>query len=257
MNFFSPESTAQRYAQGRPDFHPHTIEKVRQYLNLTDKLEKVLDVGCGTGLSTKALLEIGKQVFGTDSSQEMLKHAACKDQIQYQSASATSQPYLDGEFDLLTVCSAIHWFDIDQFLGEANRLLKPRAHLVLYDNFFISEMVSVPSFSNWFPETYLRKFPSPPRNNGYQWSRKNLSPLGFSLVEEDTFKNGVDFSMEELVLYFTTQSNITAAISSGAFSYIEIESWLRKDLVQFFPEPSQKRTLLFGNWIKYLQKNAS
>jgi SAM-dependent methyltransferase len=83
------------------------------------------------------------------------------DSIQYTLAAAEQQPFADNNFDLITVSSGVHWFDIDRFLAEANRLLKPGAWLVLYENHFIAEMVGDESFTNWFPEVYLKKFPSP------------------------------------------------------------------------------------------------
>lgn len=61
---------------------------------------------------------------------------------------------------MITVCSGVYWFDIDDFLIEANRLLKSKSWLILYDNFFISEMQDVPEFTDWFPEVYLKKIPS-------------------------------------------------------------------------------------------------
>src|SRR6476661_1539930 len=134
MNYFSPKTAAERYSKGRPDFHSNTIKHIKDYLHLDQKLNNALDVACGTGLSTKALLEIATHVYGTDSSQEMLNLAAQPGGIQYAIAPAEQQPFADNSFDLITVSSGVHWFDIDRFLAEAYRLLKPTAWLVLYEN---------------------------------------------------------------------------------------------------------------------------
>jgi ubiquinone/menaquinone biosynthesis C-methylase UbiE len=159
-------------------------------------------------------------------------------------------------FDLLTVCSGVHWFNIDAFLAEAYRILKSDGWLILYDNFFLSEMKDMVEFQSWFPEVYLAKFPSPARNNNYNWSPEHLSLKNFTLQKEEVFKNETSFLKEELILYFTTQSNISAVVESRAYNYAEIEDWLNIELKRFFPDPKEKRTLYYGNKIQYLQKIA-
>jgi ubiquinone/menaquinone biosynthesis C-methylase UbiE len=252
MNYFSPKETAERYKNGRPDFHRKTILKVKDFLKIENKLEKALDIACGTGLSTKALLEIADNIYGTDASNEMLRNAFQNKNIIYQTATAEQQPFSSNEFDIITVCSGVHWFDIDKFLIETNRLLKKNCWLVLYENYFLSEMENVGEFRNWFPEVYLKKFPSPTRNNSYEWLNDNLKTKKFSFIKEENFKNTIEFTKEELILYFTTQSNITVKIESEETTYLEIENWLDKELSQFFL--TQKRKINYGNWIKYLQK---
>jgi ubiquinone/menaquinone biosynthesis C-methylase UbiE len=254
MNYFNPKNTAERYSKGRPYFHSNTIDQVSKSLNLQTKVDKALDVACGTGLSSKALLNIATQVYGTDTSEEMLKYARLNGNIDFRNAKAEVLPFQELEFDLITVCSGVHWFKIDTFLKEAHRVLKENTWLILYDNFFISEMENVPSFKNWFPEVYLKRYPSPPRNSSYDWSDNNLHTKGFSLQKEETFKNEVSFSKEELILYFTTQSNITAYVEKENGTYADVEIWLNKELDAFFPDKETRRVLNYGNWVKYIQK---
>jgi predicted TPR repeat methyltransferase len=58
INYFDPKSAAERYAKGRPYFHPQIINRIQAYLSLTEPVARALDVGCGTGLSTIALKAI-------------------------------------------------------------------------------------------------------------------------------------------------------------------------------------------------------
>lgn len=254
MNYFNPKTAAERYSKGRPDFHSYTIKHVKNYLHLNKKLDKALDIACGTGLSTKALLEIATNVYGTDTSQEMLNLAAQADKINYSVAPAEQQPFSDSSFDLITVCSGVHWFEIDKFLIEANRLLKSKSWLVLYENYFISEMVGNDNFTNWFPNVYLKKYPSPPRNNSYSWTNENLNPKNFTFVTEERFKNAIVFNKKQLALYFTTQSNIISAVEKGETTYEQVESWLDKELASFFDNDDTEQTIHYGNWIKFIQR---
>jgi ubiquinone/menaquinone biosynthesis C-methylase UbiE len=254
MNYFTPKAAAERYSKGRPDFHSNTIRHINDFLHPATKLDKALDIACGTGLSTRALLEIASEVYGTDASQEMLNLAARPDRIHYSVALAEQQPFPDSSFDLITVSSGVHWFDIDRFLMEANRLLKPGSWLVLYENHFISEMAGNDNFSNWFPDVYLKKFPSPPRNNSYAWTNENLVPKNFILIGEEKFKNPIVLNKKQLALYFTTQSNIIAAVEKGDTTYREADDWLDKELGSFFDSEAALRTIYYGNWIKFIQR---
>ena len=252
MNYFDKKNVAVRYEKGRPFFHINTIEKIKTHLGLTKKIDKAIDIACGTGLSTRVLLELAEQVYGTDISIEMLNCAYRHDKIKYRLATAERQPFHDNYFDLATVSSGVHWFDIDKFLVETNRILKSKKWLILYENHFISEMQDVAEFSNWFPEVYCKKFPSPPRKNNYSWTSENLKSKNFSFNKEDKFKNLVEFTIDDLILYFTTQSNITAHIECNITTYNEVEDWLNKELKPFFTK--ERRKIYYGNWIKYLQK---
>jgi len=254
MNYFNPKTAAERYSKGRPDFHSNTIKHIKDYLQLDKKLNNALDVACGTGLSTKALLEIATNVYGTDTSQEMLNFASQSDKIHYSIASAEQQPFTDNSFDLITVSSGVHWFDIDKFLIEANRLLRSKSWLVLYENHFISEMVGNDNFTNWFPNVYLKKYPSPPRNNSYSWTNENLSTKNFNFVTEEIFKNSIVFNKKQLALYFTTQSNIIAAVEKNQTTYEHVETWLDLKLASFFDNDDTTPTLKYGTWIKFIQR---
>ncbi|OFZ67286.1 MAG: hypothetical protein A3D92_18020 [Bacteroidetes bacterium RIFCSPHIGHO2_02_FULL_44_7] len=183
----------------------------------------------------------------------MLEHALSKDRIHYSIAPAEQQNFEDAFFDLITVSSGIHWFSMADFLREANRLLKTGGHLVIYDNFFISEMEGAPDFATWFPEVYLARFPSPKRNATYDWSENHLNTFHFKRISDEEFKNEVQFTKTELVLYFTTQSNITAAIQNGN-SYEEIEAWLDTELSRWFKNEYTVQTIYFGNWMQFLEK---
>jgi ubiquinone/menaquinone biosynthesis C-methylase UbiE len=254
MNFFSSKTSAEKYAVGRPDFHANTISRVKDFLQIEYKLPKALDIACGTGLSTKALLIIAENVYGTDLSPEMLNLALEKDKIYYAVAPAENQPFDKGEFDLVTVSSGVHWFNIDAFLIETNRILKDKGLLVIYENFFSGEMEESREFKKWVTDVYLQRFPSPPRNKNYDWSPENLLSKNFIIESSESFKNPVCFNRQQLINYFSTQSNIIAAVDSGKYPYWEIEEWLDNELSEYFENEFVKRTFYYGNWIKYLQK---
>jgi ubiquinone/menaquinone biosynthesis C-methylase UbiE len=254
MNYFAPKQAAERYARGRPDVHSRSVDQVRTLLQLDKKLDRVLDIACGTGLSTRALLTIGERVYGTDISEEMLAFAPCKDIIRYYVSAAELQPFDDHFFDLITVSSGIHWFDIDRFLCEACRLLKSRGWLVLYENYFDAALEGVPGFKEWFTNVHLARFPTPPRNNRYDWSNGNLHRMGLHFIEELRSTYAIPVTKQQLALYLTTQSNVIAKVDGGELGYDQVLVWLEEELTPFFQTGDNTRMINFGNWIKFLQR---
>jgi ubiquinone/menaquinone biosynthesis C-methylase UbiE len=250
--YFDSKSIAARYEKGRPYFHLETMMTIKNYLGLHTKFDRALDVACGTGLSTKALLELANQIDATDISAEMLLNAYQNDRISYTKSAAEQLSFDPETFDIITVASGIHWFEIDKFLMEAHRVLKPGKCLIIYDSFFDGKMLDNEAFDDWYPQIYNVKFPPPKRNDSYNWSNENLRTKNFEMLTEQKCNYHIEFTLDQLVLYLTTQSNITAQVEQGFTSYEAAEIWLYQQLEPFFI--AKRSTFQFGGWIKYLKK---
>jgi len=93
---------------------------------LPNKNPKILDLGCGTGISTRQLAGTG-QVIGCDPDPIMLKAARKHKRVngeRYVLGSAEKLPFKDNSFDAVTAFSAFHWFNNDESIGEIKRVLK-------------------------------------------------------------------------------------------------------------------------------------
>ena len=67
-NVFDTPAMAAGYAKSRPEVHPHIIERARKHLPVPLPVAHALDVGCGAGLSTRALQTIARHALGIDPS---------------------------------------------------------------------------------------------------------------------------------------------------------------------------------------------
>jgi ubiquinone/menaquinone biosynthesis C-methylase UbiE len=65
-----------------------------------------------------------ERVIATDASSEQLRHAAQHPQVEYRVAKAEQSGLDEGSADLVTVASALHWFDLDRFYSEARRVIR-------------------------------------------------------------------------------------------------------------------------------------
>ena len=109
-------------------------------LTISDSPFTVLDVACGTGDLSLALLRQGCTVTGIDLSEEMLKIArekinvGDKSRVALQIADAEHLPFADSSFDAVTCAFGIRNFvHLEQGLAEMSRVLKPGGQLLLLE----------------------------------------------------------------------------------------------------------------------------
>ena len=129
---------AQRIAEGyakRPWLHKGVMEQIQDDCNIVT-MKKGLDVGCGAGLSTKALRLICNHVTGTDISSEMI--AVCNkiyedESYSFYVAKAEETEVPEIPYDIITAAGVVNWVDREQFLSNANKVLKKDGLIVIYD----------------------------------------------------------------------------------------------------------------------------
>lgn len=99
-----------------------------------------LDVATGTGHVALALAPHVRRVYGLDLTREMLAQANRLEtersitNVAWVLGDAEHLPFQDETFDLYTVRAAPHHFpDVDAFLHEAYRVLRPGRHAVFID----------------------------------------------------------------------------------------------------------------------------
>jgi len=92
--------------------------------------DRVLDVGCGTGFGTEALLEESEDVHGLDQSRYQLEQAWAKlgkhDPVSFYRGDAERLPFADDTFDVVWSSGSIeYWPNPVAGLEECRRVVKP------------------------------------------------------------------------------------------------------------------------------------
>lgn len=254
MLFFTDLSEAKRYSQNRPYFHPIAIERAKEDLGIVATFPLAVDVACGTGQSTAALTAIAERVIGFDISWNMLASAERNEGPRYVQARSESMPLHSGSVPIMSCALAFHWFDRDQFLHEAWRVLGVEGLLLIYNNGFMGIMKENPSFADWGPKVYEKRFPTPPRDSR-PLTKEVARQSGFALIKEDRYENEISFTPEELVAYLTTQTNVVAAVERGHDSLESANHWLLDEVRPFFSNP--RATFVFRTRAWYLKKQTS
>jgi SAM-dependent methyltransferase len=128
---------AETYATARPDYPSAVIDALEEVTRLSGP-RTIADVGSGTGIFTRLLLERGHTVHAVEPNAAMRRTAevALASSPDFHSvdgrAEATTLP--DGSVDLVTAAQAYHWFDHQATRREWKRILRTPAWAALIWN---------------------------------------------------------------------------------------------------------------------------
>lgn len=112
---------------------PYLLERMYNLLS-PQKDKQYLDIGCGTGNYTIALVKKGMQFTGVDPSEVMLTEAKAKSsKVEWVSGIAENIPFNDETFNgALGILTLHHWQHIENGLKELFRVLQPKSKLVFF-----------------------------------------------------------------------------------------------------------------------------
>ena len=182
MKTVNYEKVADEYDKRYETAHEHHgIESMLLDLVHSQNLQKVLEVGCGTGHWLN-ILHSHAQVLGIDLSLAMLKKAiSSHPDLLVICGEVVHLPFSDQTFDTVFCVNALHHFtNPSAFVTEAYRLLVPNGVLAVIgmnphtgkDRWFIYD---------YFPGTYevdLQRYPSPKTVAGW------MTSAGFEQITE-------------------------------------------------------------------------
>jgi ubiquinone/menaquinone biosynthesis C-methylase UbiE len=229
------------------------LELARGAIGAELPVARALDVGCGTGHSTVALLPMAQAVVGLDSSAFMLAQAQRHAAIEYRSGYAEALPFRQGEFDLLTVCSAYHWFDQERFLREAARVLRDGGWLLLYKVGSTGRIANDEAFEDWRREVFRVRYPKAVRNDEVLTEEK-ATEFSFRSVASDRVAHRVRHTIDDYVDNLLTHSSLIRAMDRQQEPAHATRGWLRQELGPFFPGGEAEFT--HEDWIHVWRRGA-
>lgn len=123
------------YSRGRSGYAPAAIDAIVDGV----RLRSAVDLGCGTGIGTRALVDAGvERLLGVDPNPDMLAAAGVSGDrggaIVWRRGTALDPPGPEGPVDLVTSFQAYHWFAGAPALRAMRRWLRPGGRLALVWN---------------------------------------------------------------------------------------------------------------------------
>lgn len=124
---------AKLYENARPAVPIQVCDILAEYLN--EKPKTVIDLGCGTGLSTVIWSNKCNNVIGIEPSEDMLSIAKSKtaDNISFTKAYSDNTTLPDNSTDIVICSQSFHWMNPTDTLKEVNRILKPNGVFATID----------------------------------------------------------------------------------------------------------------------------
>jgi SAM-dependent methyltransferase len=123
---------AEGYDRHRPRPPAALLEWLCRYARV-DRPSLVVDLGCGTGLSTRAWSGRSERIVGVEPNPAMLAVAEPAPGVEYRQAFAQDTGLEDGRADIVTCSQSLHWMEPERTFAEAARILRPGGVFAAYD----------------------------------------------------------------------------------------------------------------------------
>ena len=138
-----------KQAAGYAKFRPRYPQKLFGYLgSIAPSRQLAWDCGTGNGQAAVGLASVFDRVIATDASEKQIANAQSHKTVEYRVAPAENSGIESETLDLIMVAQALHWFDLDRFYAEAQRVLKSEgifaasAYNLLHINPTVDEVVN-------------------------------------------------------------------------------------------------------------------
>ena len=217
---YSSGDFAERYDRYRPR-PPEALCELLLPLLGAARPALVVDIGCGTGLSTRYWAEHADAVVGVDPNPEMLAvaTAATRDaNVSYRHASAYGTGLPDASVDLVTCSQSLHWMDPEPTLAEVARILRKGGIFAAYE--YRWSMTTSAAANAAFEAAYERKNEFRPQldveHPHWPFDRKSFAESGrFASVDETRLHSVEEIDAERLVGFLLSEGSTTTVLASG------------------------------------------
>jgi SAM-dependent methyltransferase len=198
-DYFSNQSA--EYAKFRPGYPDELFD----YLSLiTDGHEKAWDCAAGNGQAALGLANHFDEVIATDASERQIQNAIDHPKIKYMVAPAENSGIESHTIDLITVATAIHWFNLSKFYEEARRTSKPGGTLAIWNYARSNVNEAVDSITDHYIDDIVGSYAAPDFWRGVN-SETDID-FPFDRIKTPDFNIRQKWSFKDYVNYIMTWS---------------------------------------------------
>lgn len=129
------EGFPEEYDTFRPTPPPVLVDVLTQLAEVA-RPAFVVDLGCGTGLSTRAWAGRADEVVGIEANEVMLAEAVRRTRVpsmRYEHAYSSATGLAGGVADIVTCAQSLHWMEPETTFPEIARILRPGGVFAAYD----------------------------------------------------------------------------------------------------------------------------
>ncbi len=256
---FTGEEYVNLYDKYRPNPPVEIIHQTLNYLN-KPKADLVIDLGCGTGISTEIWSDYAEEVKGIEPSQEMITIAKNKERkksnINYLSGFAHKIPLPSKSADVISCSQSFHWMEPISTLNEINRTLKENGVFLVYD------VIWSPSVNFEYENSYFKLFERAKEKTkelnetiSMHWSKKehlvNIKKSQYFKFSKETFYHKTErLSKEQFIGIALSQGGLEALLKRGytkdEIGITKFEKEINSFEIPFFEEITYNYVAIFS-----------
>jgi 2-polyprenyl-3-methyl-5-hydroxy-6-metoxy-1,4-benzoquinol methylase len=152
------------------------------------RTDRVLEIGCGTGLFTEMFAATGARIVAVDISPELLAKARLKN-LPVEQVTFLEKRFEDceveGPFDVIIGSSILHHLDIDQSIEQIKALLKPGGRISFAEPNMLNPQVYLERRFQYLP---IFSYTSPDETAFVRWKlAAKLRAAGFHDISIEPF----------------------------------------------------------------------
>jgi len=201
--------------------------------------EVAWDCAAGSGQASLPLARDFRRVIASDLSPTMLAQAPKHPKVHYVAATAQRCPLRAASIDLVTVAQALHWFPVEPFYREVDRVLVPGGVLAVWS--YGNQIVGDPSIDRVLATFYHRtlgRFWAPERRHvesGYR-----TLPFPYPELPPPRLAMERRWSLDDLLGYIGTWSATQHCFRATG---TDPTTALRRELMPLWGEGSSTRLI--------------
>ena len=229
---YDSERLAAGYAFDRPPVH----ERILRAAGLAGRARRALDVGCGAGASTAALVPVAERVVGVEPVPAMLAHhRSVAPDAEFVVGSAECLPFAAGSFDLVSAAGSLNYTHLPSSLAEVARVLAPGGTFLLYDFSNGRSSATGDALARWFA-AFERRYPWPPGWRPLDPRTLPLADYGLRLVGYQDVETHLPMNLDAYLRYVLSEVNVDSSVASGLSTADEAGDWCRATLEPVFAD---------------------
>lgn len=231
-------------------FRPTYPKALFAYLaSQTKQHQKAWDCATGTGQSAVVLSEYYSTVIATDASATQINNAKIMQGVSYQVATAENSGIEDNSIDLITVAQAFHWFNIEAFKKEANRVLKNNGIVSIWTYNLLSVQKEIDDQILYLYSTILDDY-WPPERTMVEDGYKSIQ-LPFKQIVSPSFNMSAEWDLYQLIGYLNTWSATKKYQAKNGTNPVED---VYDKIADTWGDPSKKLSVTWPMSIRLWQK---
>ena len=205
MNQEQYSEKADIYDRSRPRYPKAFFDYLFSDVEISEK-SIIADIGAGTGILSKGLLERGSTVYCIEFNQDMRTKLETSlknyDNLVSIDATAEATTLEDSSVDFITVGQAFHWFDREKFKTECQRILSLGGKVVIAYNLRVMSGVMTKECYDLTEQLC----PNLKQNFGHMEYDTNFDKAFFygffdeKTLSEKLFLNNVDYDKETFIM---------------------------------------------------------